>query len=34
MEEDEVVHQFSVTIVGHLATIKGIVPIFNVYTVG
>ena len=32
VEEDEVMHQSSVTTVGHLATIRGIVPICNVYT--
>ena len=31
MAEDEVVHQSSVTTVGHLATIRGIIPICNVY---
>ena len=31
MEEDEVVHQYSVKTVGHLATIRGIIPICNVY---
>ena len=32
VEEDEAMHQSSVTTVGHLATIKEIVPIFNACT--
>ena len=32
MEEEEVMHQSSVTIVGHLTTIREIVPIFNACT--